>query len=202
MFKRIKRLIKNKAAATKAEPHSHYDTEKVMALVALLSDNDGAVLELLALYNEGAMAEFWSKAEALFDEGDVAGLRYTDAANAGIVEIAKEILEYRGYIVGIDWKAPFEDLLFVAKKSLAHYGIDPSVYDDVPDQDMLQAPDALEVMASRLPEGFGMGFWDYESDSYQVIIGKKSTLKAAEALGKELGLPIFADWRDCESIGY
>ena len=194
----VKKGYKNKCfepGKPKSAPHSKPQREKrFIELASVLSDNDSKFLEIINLYVNNKTDEFIDKFQPIIDENDPGLLNlYEDLDIEDIVKYGLICFGYMGYN---DWKFPLEDLLFNSKKAFKYYGIDMSIYNDVPDQDNLCAPEALEVISGKLPDGFGLGMWDFGEDSIIIIVSRKSALELSEKLGKELGLQIYADCND------
>jgi len=168
-------------------------TGKFIELASLLSDNDSEFLAILELYANGRMDEFWDEIDSRTPSVDDQEYFRQSVEDEGIEAVIKQGLITFGYIGSNDWKFPLEDMLFNAEKSFAHYGIDVSIYENIPNKDEIVAPEALKLIVSRLPEGFGMGMWDFGSDSYELIIARTQTLETAAKLADELGLQIYAD---------
>ena len=171
-------------------------TETFIELASVLSDNDSKFLEIINLYVNNKTDEFIEKFQPILDENDPDLLNLNE--DLDIEDIVKFGLICFGYMGYNDWKFPLEDLLFNSEKAFRHYGIDMSIYADIPNQDELCAPEALEAMSGKLPDGFGLGMWDFGEDSIVLIMSRKSALALSEKLGKELGLRIYADCNDYE----
>ena len=169
-------------------------TEKFIQLASLLSDNDSKFLEIINLYVNKKADEFIDKFQPMLNENDPDLLNLSE--DLDLEDIVKFGLVCFGYMGYNDWKFPLEDLLFNSQRAFEHYGIDMSIYSDIPNQDEQCASDALDVIRGKLPDGFGLGMWDFEEDSIILIVSRKSTLELSEQLGKELGLLIYADCND------
>ena len=171
-------------------------TEKFIELASLLSDNDSKFLEIINLYVNKKTDEFIYKFQPILDEKEPGLLNLSEDLN--IEDIVKFGLICFGYMGYNDWKFPLEDLLFNSQRAFEHYGIDMSIYNDIPNQDELCAPEALDAMSRKLPDDYGVGMWDFEEDSIVLIVSRKSALELSEKLGKELGLLIYANCNDYE----
>ena len=169
-------------------------TKQFIELASVLSDNDNKLLEIINLYINNKTDEFIDKFQPIIDENDPDLLNLNEELD--IEDIVKYGLICFGYVSYNDWKFPLEDLLFNSEKAFKHYGIDMSVYNDIPNQDELCAPEALDAMSRKLPDGFGLGMWDFGEDSIVLIVSRKSTLELSEKLGKELDLQIYAECSD------
>ena len=177
------------------KPINPQDTEKLIKLVALLSHDDTKLLKAIALHGEGNFSLFVEIAKQIVPEDLICNLPDELAAD-DTKSAARELLWHLDYIALLDWKDTFEELLFSAQKSLKLNGIDPSIFDDIPNQGELYAPQMFEAMEARLPEGYALGFWDFFGDCYPIIIASKLNLETAEKLGKELDIPIYSTWRN------
>ena len=164
-------------------------TEKMVELALILSENDNELMDFLTMYTDEKIDEFREKYQPFLDEN----LLYMDEEDISFEYVIRECLNRFGYMGTNDWKFPLEDLLFNSKKAFEHYKIDTSAYGDIPDKDRLCAPEALKLIEAGLPDGFGLGMWDFGDDCLDLIVSKKSALKSAEKLAEEIGLAVYSD---------
>ena len=203
MIKWIKQLAQKTQNAQKEEAPAETavtretntpNTQKIIELASVLSDNDTGFIELLSLYAEDQTIDFKARFKSILDEDqqeELEGVYFEDIEN-----IVQEGLICLGYMGANDWKFPLEDMLFNLQKAFEHYGLDISVYDDIPNKGELCAPGALQLITERLPSDFGLGMWDFGEDSWILIVAPKANLLLAEKLGKELGFPIYSSCID------
>lgn len=104
-----------------------------------------------------------------------------------LFDVFLEALIEQGFVGQNDWKFSLDDYLYNSEKAFLYYGIDLHIYDEIADKAHICAPEAFQIIKEHLPEGFGVGLIDDDSDTYYLVIARKSDLQKSEVIMKGIG---------------
>ena len=146
------------------------NVDKITKLASILSNENAELLQALELYASGDKEKFWMTMDELIKDENTRLYLWDNEKYLGAIGILQEGLIELGFIGSNDWKFSLEEFLYTAKESLDFYGIDKTLWDDIVDKNEIVSPKALQLFAERLPEGFGLGMWDFGDDQYKLIV--------------------------------
>jgi len=158
--------------------------KQLSQLLCLLADDDEQVVSSVGLFCKDKVA-FGRKYLADMDYAD------EDFANLDYWILLVHALRSFGYLSYNDWKFSVEDALFNLAPVLAHYGLDGSLFDDIPDQYNIMMEEALPMIGAHMPEGYILLDIYTGEDSYAITVASRETALNAVSISDTMEKPLY-----------
>lgn len=141
---------------------------QICEVLRLLSDNDPHLSDTLSLFARDKFA-FVQKYMPDFNIERDEDIDYWT--------LMLHALNTFGYLSYNDWKFSLEDALGNLSPVLKHYGIESSIYNEIPNKENIMEPEVCPMIATHLPDGYALADIYTGEDSYAITVAPTDTIK-------------------------